>query len=194
MGLEAEQGRGKERVLRAALDLFSARGFDRVTIRDIGAAAGLTNPALYRHYAGKEDLGVDLYRRCYRLLVDTVTAAVHGVEPVPERLAAYARAYVELAAERRAEILFIDEHKLRFWPAVSQEFGSRTVTGMVSSWLEEGRRDGTVRADVPTPTLVALVVGSLSHWVALNAAGLASSDDGRALAVVLASALTQGAS
>jgi AcrR family transcriptional regulator len=62
----AGQTRGKERVLRAALDLFAKRGFDQVTIRDIGDAAGVTNPALYRHYPSKEELGVDLYRRCYR--------------------------------------------------------------------------------------------------------------------------------
>lgn len=191
MGLGVEQGRGKERVLRAALDLFSTRGFDRVTIRDIGDAAGLTNPALYRHYAGKEELGVDLYRRCYRLLIDTVSAAADGVGPAPERLGAYARAYVELAAERRAEMLFVDEHKLRFWPSVREEFGARTVTAIVTGWLEEGRRQGAVRADVPTPTLVALFVGSLSHWVALHSAGLATTEDGLALGSVLTSALTR---
>ena len=185
----AGQTRGKERVLRAALDLFAKRGFDQVTIRDIGDAAGVTNPALYRHYPSKEELGVDLYRRCYRLLIETVATPIETRGPVPDRLQAYARAYVELAARRRAEILFIDEHKLRFWPSLRAEFGERTVTGLITAWLDEGRAQGTVRTDVATPTLVAMFVGSLSHWVTLHAAGQASVDDGLALGPVLSFAL-----
>lgn len=188
-----EQGSGKERVLRAGLNLFAERGFDRVTIRDIGQAAGLTNPALYRHYASKEELGVDLYRRCYRLLLDTVTAATAGVEAAPDRLEAYATAYVELASARPVEILFVDEHKFRFWPMVRAEFGSGTVTALVAAWLEEGRAQGVVRGDVATPTLIASFIGSLSHWVALHAAGLATTEDGLALGPLFSDLIRKGA-
>ncbi|WP_310739090.1 TetR/AcrR family transcriptional regulator [Microbispora sp. H10830] len=43
-------------ILEAAADLFAARGFHGVSIEDIGAAVGVSGPALYRHFSGKEAL------------------------------------------------------------------------------------------------------------------------------------------
>src|ERR1700752_2271240 len=37
-----------------AVGLFAARGYHGVSMDDIGAAAGVTGPALYHHFAGKE--------------------------------------------------------------------------------------------------------------------------------------------
>lgn len=43
-------------ILRAAAGLFAARGFHGVSIEDIGSAVGVSGPALYRHFSGKEAL------------------------------------------------------------------------------------------------------------------------------------------
>lgn len=40
--------------MSAAAGLFAERGFDRVTLEDIGGAAGISGPAVYRHFAGKQ--------------------------------------------------------------------------------------------------------------------------------------------
>jgi len=44
----------REELLAAAAELFAARGFAGVTVDDIGAAAGVSGPALYHHFDGKE--------------------------------------------------------------------------------------------------------------------------------------------
>lgn len=46
----------KERILETALVLFSQKGYEGTSIRDITAALGLTKSALYRHYKSKEDI------------------------------------------------------------------------------------------------------------------------------------------
>lgn len=43
-------------LLAAAARLFAERGFDGVTLEDIGAAVGVSGPAVYRHVAGKQAL------------------------------------------------------------------------------------------------------------------------------------------
>src|ERR1700754_50998 len=44
----------RETLLSAAARLFAGRGFARVSLEDLGAAAGVSGPAVYRHFAGKQ--------------------------------------------------------------------------------------------------------------------------------------------
>jgi AcrR family transcriptional regulator len=61
----------RERLLRAAADVFAERGYDGTRVADIAAAAGVSNGALYAHFASKADLLVDALRtHGRRLLAD----------------------------------------------------------------------------------------------------------------------------
>ena len=55
-----ETGResGRSEILAAARSLFMSRGYRAVSTRDIADAVGLTQPALYHHFGGKEALYV----------------------------------------------------------------------------------------------------------------------------------------
>jgi AcrR family transcriptional regulator len=44
----------REALLDAAASLFAERGFTRVSLEDLGAAVGVSGPALYRHFEGKQ--------------------------------------------------------------------------------------------------------------------------------------------
>lgn len=46
----------KEKIFDAAVDLFAEKGYDGVSIRDIGRAVGITEGAFYKHYSGKEEI------------------------------------------------------------------------------------------------------------------------------------------
>jgi AcrR family transcriptional regulator len=44
----------RDEILQIAVSMFAARGYHGVSMDDIGSAAGVTGPALYHHFAGKE--------------------------------------------------------------------------------------------------------------------------------------------
>ena len=44
----------RDEILEIAVSLFASRGYHGVSMDDIGSAAGVTGPALYHHFAGKE--------------------------------------------------------------------------------------------------------------------------------------------
>jgi AcrR family transcriptional regulator len=46
----------RHRIHRAALDVFSERGYDKATLREIAERLGITRPALYYHYKSKDDI------------------------------------------------------------------------------------------------------------------------------------------
>lgn len=46
----------REQILDTAARLFADRGYHGVSVNDIGEACGISGPALYKHFSGKEDL------------------------------------------------------------------------------------------------------------------------------------------
>ncbi|MGH3739420.1 MAG: TetR/AcrR family transcriptional regulator [Micromonosporaceae bacterium] len=58
----ARRGSRREEILKIAVGLFASRGYHGVSMDDIGTAAGVTGPALYHHFAGKEAMLVAALR------------------------------------------------------------------------------------------------------------------------------------
>ena len=54
-------GETKERILNTALALFSQRGYLGTSMRDIAQRLGITKGALYKHYAGKQEILDSIY-------------------------------------------------------------------------------------------------------------------------------------
>jgi AcrR family transcriptional regulator len=62
--------RTANRILDAAEALFAQQGYDATSLRDIAARAGLQQPGLYKHFAGKEDLYRQVYERALKPVTD----------------------------------------------------------------------------------------------------------------------------
>src|ERR1044072_6805069 len=75
----------RDRILAAAIDLFSERSFDGATTREIAARAGVTQPLLNYHFRSKKELwqaAVDVrFDRRTRTL-DERTTGLRGVDDV----------------------------------------------------------------------------------------------------------------
>lgn len=66
---QAKETRRKA-LLVAAAGLFAANGFNRVSLEDLGAAAGVSGPAVYRHFPGKQAVLAELLLSVSRNLLD----------------------------------------------------------------------------------------------------------------------------
>jgi AcrR family transcriptional regulator len=71
-----------QRVLDAAAELFSARGYEAVTLRDIGNAVNIKHASLY-YYApeGKQQLYMAVMERAFQRHRAGITQAIAGAEP-----------------------------------------------------------------------------------------------------------------
>jgi AcrR family transcriptional regulator len=65
----------RERLLRAAAGVFAERGYDGTRVTEISAAAGVSNGAMYAHFASKAELLVDALRTHGRRMLADVFAA-----------------------------------------------------------------------------------------------------------------------
>jgi AcrR family transcriptional regulator len=72
-------------ILDAAGRLFGAHGHDATRLDDVAAAAGVTKPILYRHFASKQDLYLAVLAR-HRDDLPTFTAGLTSAGPPEARL------------------------------------------------------------------------------------------------------------
>lgn len=117
----------KPKIDRAALELFTSRGVDASTTREIAAAAGVSEGALYRHYKGKEELATALFLSLHRRLSQLIMEAAAAESDLPAMARAVVRAYCQVADE---DWLLFSFHLLslhRFLPAY-QEDGNDPVS------------------------------------------------------------------
>jgi AcrR family transcriptional regulator len=61
------EGAVRERLLTAALELFTRKGYAATTVREIVAAAGVSKPVLYYYFKNKEGIYLDLMTEIYTL-------------------------------------------------------------------------------------------------------------------------------
>lgn len=84
-------GQTRERLLRAAADVFADRGYDGTRVAGIAAAAGVSNGALYAHFGSKAELLVAALRAHGRRVLADLLAA-DPERPVTELLLEVGRA------------------------------------------------------------------------------------------------------
>lgn len=75
----------KERILAAALDLFSQNGYAGTNIRELAASLGLVKSGLYKHFAGKEEIWNALLDRMIAYYGEHFGSPEH-LPPVPDSL------------------------------------------------------------------------------------------------------------
>ncbi len=82
-------------ITAAAADLFAARGYADTGIDDIGAAVGMTGPAVYRHFTGKEEILAAVVRDVVEPVVERVDAIVASTADPQERLERLVGSFVD---------------------------------------------------------------------------------------------------
>lgn len=105
-----QTGHRRERLLDAAIELFRDRGYHATGIDDIGAAAGITGPGVYRHYRSKQELLVALFDRTAAGRIEAATRlAPAGADP-RRALGALVDNHVTFAiADRSVIVVYLQE-------------------------------------------------------------------------------------
>ncbi|WP_307857014.1 SACE_7040 family transcriptional regulator [Pseudarthrobacter albicanus] len=93
---QAKENR-RQALLSAAAALFAVEGFNRVSLEDLGAAAGVSGPAVYRHFAGKQAVLGALLLSVSQDLLDGGRRVVAESDGTPAALAGLVAFQVDFA-------------------------------------------------------------------------------------------------
>ncbi|WP_020672099.1 TetR/AcrR family transcriptional regulator [Amycolatopsis nigrescens] len=86
----------REMLLTAAIRLFSEQGYQSVSMAEVGAAAGISGPSVYNHFANKSELLVAALRRANETLQLALSDALARAETAESALHAVLDSYVGL--------------------------------------------------------------------------------------------------
>ena len=156
----------RERTRTALFDalsrLMAARSFDKITLSDVAAHAGVGRTAVYNHFADKEDLLLAFMEHETARYAEELSAALAGVEDPIDRL----RVYVRQQALITRHFHFPTSGQLA--DSVSQGTVGRLrahgalLTQMLSSILADAMDQGLIPAQEPEqviPLIHATVMG-----------------------------------
>ena len=147
----------KREILRAAMKLFSERGLVATSIRDIADESGYTNPALYKHFASKEELALHLFETCHRRVWAQCNAAIASGKSFDEKLEAYVGRWLDLVDEHPEGIAFLSDSARVLWPKAGRAVRRQTMIGLARSLVLEApryrRASSTLNPDVAAASL-----------------------------------------
>jgi AcrR family transcriptional regulator len=142
-------GNRREQILAVAAQLFARHGFHGVSIADLGAAVGVSGPALYRHFPGKEALLAELLVGISEhLLAGGQARAAQTADP-HELLAALVAFHADFA-QREPELIVVQDRDLANLPVADRRKVRRLQRTYVEIWV-----DALVRAHPGLPVVAA---------------------------------------
>lgn len=107
--MEVQRATRRYAILEVAAELFCDRGFHAVGVDEIGERAGVTGPAIYRHFQAKDEILAALFD----LAIDRLTLYTNFSADHPqERLDAMVNACVRLATKDR-DLVIIHQREQR---------------------------------------------------------------------------------
>jgi AcrR family transcriptional regulator len=154
----------KRKILVAALALFVRDGLCETSVRDIARASGFTNPALFKHFRGKDDLARYLFERCYLELADVVTHAMASEARFDRKLRAVIDDYMAALDRDSDSILYVLDGLRHFWPHMPESVRRRSIVAEVRRLLELGRAEGRVTEDIDLQLLTTAWLGTFQQF------------------------------
>jgi len=164
----------RDQILDTAAELFAARGYHGVSVADLGAACGISGPALYKHFASKQAMLAEMLVSISEELLRVGRERVHAATDASAAIAALVEWHVDFAVRRRPLIVVQD----RDWEALPAEARERVRTlqrKYVDLWAAQLR---LVHHDLDLPTARAMahaafgLINSTPHSGLLPDAGM----------------------
>ncbi|KQU55410.1 TetR family transcriptional regulator [Rhodococcus sp. Leaf278] len=132
---EQRKAERRQQLLDAAASLFADRGFTSVRLEDLGAAVGISGPAVYRHFPNKEAVLVELMVGISEYLLDGGREVIGSRKVDADTVSALVDFHLDFAFETPAFIR-IQDRDLQSLPEGARRKVRRMQREYVELWVE----------------------------------------------------------
>ena len=158
----------KAKIFRVAARLFSEKGYNGVSMREISEKSGVTKPTIYYHFGNKEQI--------YRELVETglahIFSSLESIRamniPVKEKLVLIAQGFFRMSREFPEFVKFylglgIASDSAPFYETFKKE--TEKQKRVLIRLIQEGKESGEFGPTVSPELAVGIFSGTLAHFI-----------------------------
>ena len=169
----------RQRLVRAALELFTTQGYHDTTTPQLAKRAGIAEGTIYRHFTSKQHLLNELYRAAARWATQHVREAEATGGSLRDRLGKLGESLVEGTGREPAVVRLFFFHDLTALLDDKSREAAREFRGALETMLAQGKAAGDIRpggVDVLGAAWIAVIRVALERilakeWAA-NSAGV----------------------
>jgi TetR/AcrR family transcriptional regulator, fatty acid metabolism regulator protein len=157
----------RERILRAAIDVFAQNGYFNAKVSEIAKAAGVADGTIYLYFDGKEDLLVTIFREHTRNYLQILERVLTEARTPEDRLRVAMRHHLAaLGRDRSLAVVYQVElrHSLKFMSLFSQEEVAEYLN-ILRGIVEQGQASGAFRKTTHPQLAAKAVFGILDEMV-----------------------------
>ncbi|MCY8788705.1 TetR/AcrR family transcriptional regulator [Bacillus inaquosorum] len=158
-GRKGEESR--KRLLKAAANEFSIRGFHETKVSEIVKRAGLTQPSFYLYFQSKEaifkELITDFYSRVRKLTASLLLENGLNTNDVSKRVLSAVETVFQFLAEDK------DLTKIGFFLNPEAKQMKKDLAMVLKENLEAEQRLGYFRSDLDMETVAECLIGMIEH-------------------------------
>ncbi|MEW6263563.1 MAG: TetR/AcrR family transcriptional regulator C-terminal domain-containing protein [Thermodesulfobacteriota bacterium] len=164
----------KDRVLKSALALFAKKGFSDTSISEIAEVAGMKQTAIYRLFAGKEDVLFNIPVEKTNEIIESLLDHLEGLKGAENKLRKAIWHYLNFQENNKdyaSVIVFELRVNRRFYK--SEAYNSfRNYSKIIVDILKEGVDEGVFKKSVNINHIRNMIFGSFDHltfgWLLFN--------------------------
>lgn len=147
-----------EKIREAAMEVIGEQGISNGSVAAIAQRAGVSVGYLYRHYAGKEELLLDLVRSAMRTITDRIDLLLTQTEDIREIIRGVVEFVLQRAEQGRANYKFMIMMMCDFSIEVHPSIRDR-IHRIGLSLVGLGKKNHTLRDDISVEDLYLALVG-----------------------------------
>ena len=157
----------RERILRAAVDVFAQNGYFNAKVSEIAKAAGVADGTIYLYFDNKEDVLITIFREHTRNYLQSLERELAHVKRAEDRIRIAIRHHLETLGRDRALAIVAQvelRHSLKFMSLLSQQEVADYL-GLLRKMVEHGQSEGSFRRNLNPQLVAKAIFGVLDEMV-----------------------------
>lgn len=157
----------RNRVIRAATEVFAEHGYQKATIAEISRLAGLSEAGIYEYFQGKEDLMLTIPNVWVIEAIEELEEQLFGIKGALNKLRKFLYWYLRYIEREPliAKVVFLHLKGSRSFLDSPVYANVRTFYGQLLSIFEEGKDSGEFRQDLSPYVARSVFLGAIEHMV-----------------------------
>ena len=167
-GFTRRKERIKESIMNAALELFYAHGFKKVSIDEIAKKADVSPVSIYNHFGSKQGLVKEVLKRLFDHVHERQRSIIEADVPYYQKMQNMLAAKMNAAYEFQGEHFQMDMYNDPDMQQYINEFVTQKSNKLVMQFFDEGKKEGYINPDISSQAILTYIELFQLGWSSLK--------------------------